>query len=206
MGDSVGKMPGTCKQWSKVNLNLLYENVTPTKDPTTVFKKIDEEKFFLEDPKNLLDPAINGFDNRPTIDFSTATWGNVLEYSINMHYFLRYDYLNRLFVENATDFMKALAINAAQNCPLDFKVRGRSPLRLAVLNNDVDVASILLQRGAVIESAALAGAIRSLYPEMVKILLENGADVHAETLGGRPQIHELCAQHLQIFETEYQRG
>ena len=65
--DSVGKMPGTCKQWSKVNLNLLYENVTPTKDPIAVFKKIDEKKFFLEDPKNLLNPAINGYDgNRKT--------------------------------------------------------------------------------------------------------------------------------------------
>ena len=60
--DSVGKMPGISKQWSKVNLNLLYENVTPTNDPIAVFKKIDEEKFFLEDPKNLLDPAINGYD------------------------------------------------------------------------------------------------------------------------------------------------
>ena len=60
--DSVGKMPGTSKQWSKVNCNLLYENVTPTKDPIAVFKKIDEEEFFLEDPKNLLDPAINGYD------------------------------------------------------------------------------------------------------------------------------------------------
>jgi len=216
-GDLVGKMPGTCKQWSKVNWKLLlqfeingatYENVTPTNDPIAVFKKIDEEKFFLEDPKNLLDPAINGFDNRPTIDFSTATWGNVLEYSINMHYFLRYDYLNRLFVENATDFMKSLAINAAQNCPLDFKVRGRSPLRLAVLNNDVDVASILLQRGAVIEPAVLAGAIRSLYPEMVKIFLENGADVHAETLylGVPMPIHEYCALKSQRVETKYDEG
>merc|ERR1712098_699736 len=89
--DSVGKMQGTCKQWSKVNCNLLYENVTPTNDPIAVFKKIDEEKFFLEDPKNLLDPAINGFTGGyrcPTIDFSTATWGKVFEYSIRMRYFL----------------------------------------------------------------------------------------------------------------------
>merc|ERR1712098_510013 len=89
--NSVGKMPGTCKQWSKVNLSLLYENVTPTNDPIAVFKKIDEEKFFLEDPKNLLDPAINGYDaygDCPTIDFSTATWGEVFEYSIRMRYFL----------------------------------------------------------------------------------------------------------------------
>merc|ERR1712098_850945 len=101
--DSVGKMPGTCKQWGKVNLNLLYENVTPTKDPITVFKKIDEEKFFLEDLKNLLDPEINGFTSYRcwTIDFSTATWGTVLEYSILMRNSLRNDLFNRLFSENA---------------------------------------------------------------------------------------------------------
>ena len=70
--DLVGKMTGTCKQWSKVNWKLLlqfeingatYENVTPTNDPIAIFKKIDEEKFFLEDPKNLLDPAINGYND-----------------------------------------------------------------------------------------------------------------------------------------------
>merc|ERR1712098_689817 len=105
-GDLVGKMPGTCKQWSKVNLNPLYENVTPTKDPIAVFKKIDEEKFVLEDPENLLNPAINGFDNCPTIDFSTATWGEVFEYSIDMRYSLRRDRFNPLFSENATEFMK----------------------------------------------------------------------------------------------------
>ena len=40
--------------------------------------------------------------------------------------------------------------------------------------------------------------------------LENGADVHAETDywgGGRPQpIYEFCAQRLQEFETEHERG
>merc|ERR1712098_950564 len=130
-----------------------------TKDPITVFKKIDEEKFFLEDPKNLLDPAINGYDgeNCPTIDFSTATWGKVFEYSMKMRYFLRYDSFNPSFSENATEFMKALAISAAQNCPLDFKGKwGEGPLRYAVLGNDVDVASVLLQRGVVIEPIALA--------------------------------------------------
>merc|ERR1712098_870918 len=132
--DSFGKMPGTSKQWSKVNFNLLYENMTPTNDPIAVFKKIDEEKFFLEDPKNLLDPAINEYDAAcygyqcPTIDFSTATWGEVFEYSIDMRDFLLDDFFNRLFSENATEFMKALAISAAQNCALDLKVWGESPL------------------------------------------------------------------------------
>merc|ERR1712098_934594 len=101
--DSFGKMPGTSKQWSKVNFNLLYENMTPTKDPIAVFKKIDEEKFFLEDPKNLLNRAINGFKHKyedcPTIDFSTATWGEVFEYSIRMRDSLRY--FNRLSSEIA---------------------------------------------------------------------------------------------------------
>merc|ERR1712098_277614 len=210
--DSIGKMPGTSKQWSKVNLNLLYENVTPTKDPIAVFKKIDEEKFFLEDPKNLLDSAINGYDaygDCPTIDFSTATWGKVFEYSIDMRDSLRYNQFNRLFSENATEFMKTLTINAAQNCPLDFKSKcGKSPLRYAVMHNDVDAASVLLQRGAVIEPEALAIAIFYRKPERVKILLENGADVHAETYywGGIPQpIHEFCAQRLQTFETGYER-
>ena len=38
--------------------------------------------------------------------------------------------------------------------------------------------------------------------------LENGADVHAETRfwGGPKPIHEWCAQRLQEFETEYERG
>jgi hypothetical protein len=62
--DLVVKMKGNWKQWSKVNWNLMYENLTPTNDPIAVFKKIDEEKFFLEDPMNLLDPAINGFNGR----------------------------------------------------------------------------------------------------------------------------------------------
>ena len=37
---------------------------------------------------------------------------------------------------------------------------------------------------------------------------ENGADVHAETdyWGGPGPIHEICAQRLQEFETEYERG
>merc|ERR1712098_394157 len=190
---------GTSKQWSKVN-ELVYENVTPTKDPIAVFKKIDEEKFFLEDPMNLLDPAINGFDNCPTIDFSTATWGKLFEYSTDMRFFLRE--FNPLFSGNATEFMKTLAINAAQNCSLNFKVWGLSPLRYAVFRNDVDVASALLQRGAVIEPNALVNAIADLNPEMVKILLENDADVHAETnYWGRPMpIHEYCAQKLQRFE------
>merc|ERR1712098_573104 len=72
---------------------------------------------------------------------------------------------------------------------------------------DVDAASILLRRGAVIDPDALATAILELNSEMVKIFLENGADVHAETRrGGRPQpIHELCAQRLQEFETLHER-
>merc|ERR1712058_189037 len=102
--------------------------------------------------------------------------------------------------------MNALAINAAQNFPLDFKVLGFSPLRYAVLNNDADVAKVLLRRGAVTE--ALATAIVNLNPEMVRILLGNGADVHAETdLGGGPQpIHEYCSQKLQEVETGHERG
>merc|ERR1712098_544141 len=105
------------------------------------------------------------------------------------------------------EFMKALAINAAHNCPLDFKVWSRSPLRFAVSINDVDAASTLLRRGAVIEPEALADGIRNLDPEMVKILLENGADVHAEThWEDKPMpIHEFCAQGLQRVETEYER-
>merc|ERR1712098_544750 len=128
-----------------------------------------------------------------------------------MRRFLRCDYLpcfNRLFSENATEFMNALAITAAQNCPLDFKSKlGRSHLRYALMKDDVDAAKILFQRGAVIETKALERPIRNLDPEMVKILLENGADVHAETdLGGRPMpIHELCAQKLQTFETMRKR-
>jgi len=206
--DLVGKMPGTSKQWSKVNLNLLYENVTPTNDPIAVFKNIDEEKFFLEDPKNLLDPTNNGYNYCPIIDFSTATWGKVWEYSIDMRDSLRRDDFNRLFSENATEFMKALAISAAQNLPLDFEVRGYSPLHFAVQWNDVDASRALLQRGAVIEPEALAETIAELDLEMVKILLENGADVHAETrYGGGPMpIYEFCAQELQDFETGYERG
>merc|ERR1712098_649536 len=85
---------------------------------------------------------------------------------------------------------------------------GRSPLRHAVYWNDVDAASVLLQRSAVIEPVALAFSIDRLYLEMVKILLENGADVHAETdLGGRPQpIHKFCAQQLKEIETGHERG
>merc|ERR1712098_984208 len=102
--------------------------------------------------------------------------------------------------------MKTLAITAAQNCPLDFKMWNRSPLHFAVYRNDV--ASTLLRRGAVIETDAFADAIWHLYPEMVKILLENGADVHAEIdwRGKTMPIHELCAHRLQEFETEYERG
>jgi len=206
--DLVGKMPGTSKEWSKVNWNLLYENMTPTNDPIAVFKKIDEEKFFLEDPKNLLGPAINGFKGYRcwTIDFSTATWGTVLEYSILMRNSLRNDLFNRLFSENATTFMKALATSAAQNCPLDFKIEwGYNPLIFAVIENDVDVGNILLQRGAGNEPRALASAIANLRLELVKILLENGADVHAESGWGEP-IHEYCALCLQMFEKEHDEG
>merc|ERR1712098_444899 len=98
--------------------------------------------------------------------------------------------------------MKALTINATQNCPLDIEVWGERPLRSAVYWNDVDAASALLQRGAVIETEALAETIDLLYSEMVKIFLENGADVHAETdYGEGPQpIHEFCAQKLQSYE------
>ena len=48
---------------------------------------------------------------------------------------------------------------------------GWSPLRFAVRDNDVGVASVLLQRGAVIETDALAAAIMDRNPEMVKILV-----------------------------------
>merc|ERR1712058_111048 len=120
-----------------------------------------------------------------------------------VHGRLRNDRFNRLFSENATEFMKALAIIAAQNCPLDIKVLGWSPLTFAVIENDVDAASILLQRDAVIEPKALAEAIFHLYLKMAKILLENGADVHAETVfGGRTiPIYEFCAQLLQDIES-----
>merc|ERR1712098_591693 len=210
--DSFGKMPGTSKQWSKVNFNLLYENMTPTKDPIAVFKTIDEEKFFLEDPKNLLDPAINEYNGEPhcpTIDFAAAaTWGKVWEYSILMRHSLRYGHFNCLFSENATEFLKALVMSAAHNCPLDFKVWGFRPLIHAVFINDVDVANILLLRDAVIEPHALANAIFDLQLEMVKILLKNGADVHTETsLIGKPMpIHEFCAQRLQMVETVHHEG
>jgi len=181
-----------------VNWNLLYENVTPTNDPIAVFKKTDEEKFFLEDPKNLLDRG-----DCPTIDFSTATWGKVFGYSIYMRYSLRDDQFNRLFSKNATEFMKALAISAAQNCPIDFKVwRYSDPLRFAVYK-DIDIVSILLQRGAVIEPDALEKAIVDFNLEMVRILLENGADVRAEIdcYEVRPKpIYEYCAQRLQRLE------
>merc|ERR1712098_100391 len=165
-GDLVGKMKGTCKQWSKVNWNLMYENLTPTNDPIAVFKKIDEEKFFLEDPMNLLDPEINGL-NASTINFSTVTWQGVFNYSCSMRCLLRQDRFNRLFSENASEFMKALAINAAQNCPLDFEVMGWSLLEFAVMSNDVDVASILFQRGAANARSALELALHANQLEMV---------------------------------------
>merc|ERR1712098_626156 len=61
--------------------------------------------------------------------------------------------------------------------------------------------------GAVIETDALADAIYDRNPEMVKILLKNGADVHAETHyeGRTMPIHEFCAQELQEIETEHER-
>merc|ERR1712098_589176 len=54
----------------------------------------------------------------------------------------------------------------------------------------------------------LADAILGRCPEMVKILLKNGADVHAETrwLGETMLIHEFCAQRLQKIETENERA
>ena len=88
-----------------------------------------------------------------------------------MRYSLRRDQFNRLFSEKSTEFMKALAINAAQNCPLDFEVLGRSPLRYAVIYNDVDVTSALLRQGAVIETEVLAEANAYLNLEMVKIFV-----------------------------------
>jgi len=206
--DFVGKMTGTCKQWSKVNWKLVYENLTPTNDPIAVFKKIDEEKFILEDPMNLLDPAINGYKydrGCPTINFSTATWEDVFQYLVRMRYFLRDDRFNRFTSKNSTEFMKALAISTVQNCPLDFKVRGDvSPVKFAVQYNDVDVASMLLQRGAVNETDVLEEAIFDCNVEIVTILLESGADVHAEVdFGGGPTpIYEWCAQYLLFYEEE----
>ena len=88
-----------------------------------------------------------------------------------MRDFLRLDRFNPLFSEKSTEFMKTLAINTAQNCPLDFKVRGLSPLRHVVIKNDVDAASALLQRVVVIEPDTLASAIVYVYSEMVKILV-----------------------------------
>merc|ERR1712098_68013 len=74
------------------------------------------------------------------------------------------------------------------------------------MGNDVDVASILiLQRCAVIEPDALTEAIVNRNLEMVKVLLENDADVHAETdFGGPHPIYEYCARVLQTLETYHE--
>jgi hypothetical protein len=203
-GDLIGKMAGTCKRWSKVNWKLVYENVTPTNNPIAVFKKIDEEKFYLEDPMDLLNPANNGWTLHanicPTIriDFSTATWGDVFQYSVSMRSYLGENRFNRLFSENATEFLKVLAITAAKNCPLGFKAWGiLRPLYFAVSRNDLDVAKVLLQRGAGNETNALERAISDRNMKMVTIFLENDADGHAP-YGLR--IHKWCARYLSQFE------
>merc|ERR1712098_692200 len=107
--------------------------------------------------------------------------------------------------------MRALAINAAQNCSLDFRVWGcLSPLYFAVRNNDVDAARILLQRqrDAVNETKALRGAIVLKKLEILEMLLENGADVHAETdLGNETiTIYECSAHVLQTCKFNYEAG
>merc|ERR1712098_609584 len=75
-------------------------------------------------------------------------------------------------------------------------------VKFAVQYNDVDVASMLLQRGAVNETDVLEEAIFDCNVEIVTILLESGADVHAEVdFGGGPTpIYEWCAQYLQFEE------
>merc|ERR1712098_691112 len=77
-------------------------------------------------------------------------------------------------------------------------------IKFAVQYNDVDVASMLLQRGAVNETDVLEEAIFDCNVEIVTILLESGADVHAEVdFGGGPTpIYEWCAQYLLFYEEE----
>ena len=69
-----------------------------------------------------------------------------------------------------------------------------SPLRMACEEGRVEVAQLLLQRGAEIDAALLLGLCKSGSHDVLKLLVKHGADVHAMDDRGRTLLH-IASQH-----------
>merc|ERR1712098_1036935 len=102
--------------------------------------------------------------------------------------------------ENSKQFMRALAVSAAQHCPLHWTASCRcTPLELATRANEADAVNILIQRDStLVNDAALKTAISYSYPNVVEILMESAADAQ------RVAMREWCRQQVRESEYRYQ--
>lgn len=168
------KMSRTSRSWSKAH-KLVYVNLTPTDNPVAIFKKYDEEMFFLEDPNKLLEIGLPQLNYMIPIQYywtnESNMWMFLFGYAMmgfwkhqNHWAKMRSPPVTKYFTMVPRNFMKSIGKVTAKYCPLDMRLvppflptlhdhdphclhlRVYTPLLLAAENNDVEVMRILLKR------------------------------------------------------------
>ncbi|KAF1841020.1 ankyrin [Cucurbitaria berberidis CBS 394.84] len=87
----------------------------------------------------------------------------------------------------------------AQWTPLHCVTCGSAPPRCEDVNPRLEIAKVLLNYGAYLQATVLDGRIalhcaaQNGYVEIVRSLIEQGADVCAATTGGEKILHSICS-------------
>ncbi|XP_069796156.1 B-cell lymphoma 3 protein [Narcine bancroftii] len=100
--------------------------------------------------------------------------------------------------------LRALLPNIHPTADLDLRnYEGYSPLHVAVNNQDREVVTFLLERGADIDAAdiksgrtSLVHAVENDCKELVQILLQHGASVNLQTYAGNTALHSASGRGL----------
>ncbi|KAM9852458.1 B-cell lymphoma 3 protein homolog [Aulostomus maculatus] len=94
-----------------------------------------------------------------------------------------------------------LSLPSSSACLESKNYGGLSPLHLAVLRGQRDLARMLLDAGADINAmdiksgqSSLMHAVESNNPEMVHFLIENGCDVNSQSYSGNTALHGACGR------------
>jgi ankyrin repeat protein len=104
----------------------------------------------------------------------------------------------------------------AHNADPNYYERGScchpTPLMVAAYNGDLEMVKLLLGKGAKVNTspdegvAAIDEAISQNHPDVVKLLLENGADPNHHVLGARPLHHAAYYGYPQIVSLLIDHG